>query len=103
VFLLPVILKLRGKSKVTNLEVHFSIDQQVAELQVSVDHTVAMQVLHCHDQVVHVEQGLRFAQTPTRTAAHILIQCLVWAHLQDNEDIISILEMVMKLDHVLMI
>jgi len=103
VLLLSIVFKLRGKSKVTNLQVHCRVNEQVAKLQVSVDHTVAVQILNCHDEVVHEEQGLRLGQTTTRSATHILIQCLVRAHLQDNEHIIGILEVVVELDHVLMI
>jgi hypothetical protein len=103
VLLFAIVLKLRCQSKVTDLQVHVGVDEQIAKLEISMDHTVAMQVLACHDQVVHEEQGLGLIQAPTRTATHILIQGLVGAHLKDYKDIVRILKMIMELDYVLMI
>jgi len=103
VLFLPIILKLRSQAKVTNLEVHIRVDEQVAKLQVPVYHTVAVKVLTRHDKVVHEEQRLRLVQTPAWPTTHVLIQCLVRAHLKDYENVISILKMVMEFHYVLMI
>ena len=44
---LAIKLKFRGKTEISDFDLHPIIKEQVTKLQISVDHSVAVQVLDC--------------------------------------------------------
>jgi hypothetical protein len=44
---LTIKLQLRGKTKITNLNLHFLIDEQITQLQIPMDDSMLMEILHC--------------------------------------------------------
>ena len=49
-----------GQSKVCNLDVAVFSQQDIVWLQVSIDHTVLVQVLKCQDDLASVDLGYLF-------------------------------------------
>ena len=60
---LSVELKLGSQTEVTNLDLHLVVEEQVAELEISVDDTVAVQVLDGCADLIDVALDLKFVQS----------------------------------------
>ena len=56
-------LELGSKAKVTNLDVHGAVEEDVAELKISVDDPVWVHILHSRDQLKHEEAGFLCCQS----------------------------------------
>mmetsp|Transcript_85257 Transcript_85257/g.246474 ORF Transcript_85257/g.246474 Transcript_85257/m.246474 type:complete len:570 (+) Transcript_85257:804-2513(+) len=56
--LLAVVLKLRREAEIANLQARVRVEEQVAQLEVAVDDTSAVQVLHRNDEIIQEEHCL---------------------------------------------
>jgi len=60
--LLSIKIELGGETEVSQLDLHLIVEEQVAELQVSVDHAVGVQVLERVDHLLGVALDLELVQ-----------------------------------------
>jgi len=87
-------LEFGGQSEVSQLELHAVAEEEVAQLEVSVDDLVAVELLKTADDLedlaLHLHLGQAFA------SAQLLVDGLVVAHLQQNLDLLRVLEEVVE-------
>ena len=61
----PVIVDLCGQSKVTQFDLHVVVEENVSQLQITVDYFVVMQILHTNQHLLEIVpaqwNGLCFA------------------------------------------
>ena len=98
---LSVELKFGSQTEITNLDLHLVVEEQVAELQISVDDTVTVQVLHDRAELVHVALDLKFVKS--LPSSQKLVQLLVLTQLEKNIDVLCILEEVFEADDVVVV
>lgn len=98
---LTVELELSGETKVTNFNFHLVIEEEVAELQVSVNHAMRVQVLYRRADLHHVALDFKFVET--LSSAEEFIQALVLAQLQQDVDVLSILKEVLEPDDIVVV
>ena len=79
-----------GQSKVCNLDVAVFSQQDIVWLQVSIDHTVLVQVLKCQDDLASVDLGYFFRQTSL--SLEVLAQITARAVLKKEKDVLAVLE-----------
>jgi hypothetical protein len=56
-------LDARGKTEVSDLDFHAIVEEDVAQLDVAVHHSLTMQVLQSRNKLCHVVFGLYFGHT----------------------------------------
>lgn len=101
--LLAIVLQLGCQAKISNLHAYISIKEEVSKLEISVNDATPMQVFQCHDQLVQVEHGLWLGQPLAGSLAHEFVQSLVRAHLEDDVDVLTVLEVVVEVNDLVMI
>ena len=112
--LLALEVELGGQAEVAELELHLLVEEQVAELQVAVDHAVGVQVLQrvddLHDVALHLDLPLAAscASPAQRASARRLLHSkththLIGAHFQQDVHVFPILEYVFELDDIRMV
>ena len=84
----------RGETKVTNLDVHIAIKEQVPKLQITMDHLVGVHVMAGTNELYHKESRFRLCEDTT-TVEHIHERA-IGTKLQSHVDILFILEAVDK-------
>jgi hypothetical protein len=62
-FPLPVEINISCESEVTYLDLHLIIDEEIAELEVSMCNTLAVDVLHSFDNLTHVAFNFELMQS----------------------------------------
>ena len=96
--LLAIKIELGGKTEVSQLDLHLVVEEQVAELEVSVDYAVRVQVLERVDDLLGVALDLELVQA--LAPLQQLVHALVLAQLEQNVHILAVLEEVQELGHV---
>ena len=99
--LLAVKIELGGKTEVSQLDLHLVVEEQVAELEVSVDYAVRVQVLERVDDLLGVALDLELVET--LAPLQQLVHALVAAELEENVDTLAVLEKVHELRHILVL
>ena len=89
-FLLAIVHELHSKPEVPNLQVHVLVDEEVAQLQVTVHHVLAVKKGQTVQQLLLIELCLGLRQPlPLRHEVH---QISPVTQLQSNVDVVTILE-----------
>jgi len=96
--LLALELDLGGQAEVAQLDLHLLAEEEVAQLEVAVDHLVLHQVLHRVQDLQQVALHLDFRQP--LAPLEQLVQRLVLAHLQQDVHVLVVLEHVFEVHHV---
>lgn len=99
--LLSLEVELGCQTKVTQLDHHFVVDEEVAELDVTVDDAVRVEEPQCTDHLAGVTLDLELVQA--LAPLQQLVETLVLAELEQNVDALAVLEKVLKLRNVLML
>ena len=92
--LLPLarVLDERGETKVTNLDVHIGIKEEVPKLKIAMDHLMGVHVMAGANELYHKESRFRLCEDTT-TVKHVH-ERPIGAELQSHVDILFILEAV---------
>mmetsp|Transcript_111327 Transcript_111327/g.278756 ORF Transcript_111327/g.278756 Transcript_111327/m.278756 type:complete len:226 (+) Transcript_111327:2013-2690(+) len=93
---LVVVFELSSKTEIANFETIVSIQEEVAQLEVAVDHTTLMEVFQRNDEVVKVEHRLWFRKPFAWSFAHEFVQSLARTQLQDDVHEIVVLEIIVE-------
>ena len=99
--LLAIKIELGGETKVSQLDLHLVVEEQIAELEIPVDYTVRVQVLERMDDLLSV--ALDFELMQALTPLQELIHTLVLAELEEDVHIFAVLEEMQELGHVRML
>ena len=62
-FSLSVELQFSGETEITNLDLHLVVEEQVTELQISVDDTMTVQVFNTGTDLINVALNFKFVQS----------------------------------------
>lgn len=98
---LTVEFKLGCETKITNLDLHLVVKEEVTKLEISMDDAMTVQVLHSSADLVDVALDLEFVQA--LTASEQLIQRLVLAQLKEDVHILSVFKEVLEADDVVLV
>ena len=94
-------LELGRQTEITRLHLHLLVQEEVAQLQISMDHSMLVHVLDGLKDLLAVALDLELGEP--LAALDLLIQGRVAAELHDDVDIIFIFEKVLKLNNVCMV
>jgi hypothetical protein len=100
-FLFSIKIELGSQTEVTQFDLHFIIDEQIAQLQVSVNDSVGVQVLQSTDDLHGVALDLQLVKS--FPAFEKFIETVVGAQFKQDIDILHVFEKVHKLSHVHML
>ena len=98
---LTIELKLCCQTKITDLNLHLVVKEEVTELEISMNYTMTVKVFNRGTDLINVT--LDFELVEALTAAQQLVQRLVLAQLEENIDVLSILEEVFEADDVVLV
>ena len=98
---LAIEIEFSREPKVTQFNLHLVVPEPVAQLEVSVDDAVGMEVLESVDDLDRVTLNLQFVQP--LPPLQQLIHALVLAQLQKNVDIFGIFEEVLELTNMVVL
>ena len=87
---LSIELKLGCQTKITDLDLHLVIKEQITQLEISMNDSVGVQILNGITNLNNIALNLEFMQSSSPPQK--FIQGLTLAEFQDNVDIFSILE-----------
>jgi hypothetical protein len=96
-------LQLRRQAEIGHLDSHVTVQKEVAELEIPVNHTTPVKILEANDEVVYVEHGFSLRQTLIGPALNEFVECLIWAKFENNVDIFAIFEIIDELDHLFVV
>jgi hypothetical protein len=99
--LLSVKIELCGETKVSQFDLHLIVEEQVAELEISVDHTVGVQVLERVDHLLGVALDLELVQA--LAPLQKLVHALVLAQLEQDVHILTVFKEMKKLGNIWML
>ena len=91
-----------GQSKVSNLEPHLLVEERVAHLEVTVEHSVVHHVVDGFNHLLHEEPDFDFGQA-TGTLLDQVVEGLVRAKIEDEVDVVDVFKVVYQPDQVLML
>ena len=97
---LTVELEFRGETEVTDFDLHLVVQEEVTQLQVTMDDSVAVKVLHRSADLVDI--ALDFELVEALTATEELVKGLVLAQLEENVDVLGVLEEVLEANDVIL-
>lgn len=97
---LSVKIELCGKSEVSQFDLHFFIYEEVAQLQVSVNNAMRMQVFQRIDDLQGVALDLELVQA--LASLEQLVETVVGAQFKQDVNIVDVFEEVNKLCHIRM-
>lgn len=98
--LLSIKIELGGETKVSQFDLHLIVEEQVAELQISVDHAMGVQVLERVDDLLGVALDLELVQA--LATLQKLVHALVLAKLEQDVHILAIFKEMKKLGNIWM-
>ena len=98
---LAIVEHLGCKAKVADFQAHAICKEKVPELEISVDHFVRVNILHCFDKLVDVVASLHLVQ-PLPSLDEIR-QRLVLADIEHDVDVLLVLEVAVEPDDVLVV
>lgn len=98
--LLPLtrILDQRCESKVSHLDIHVAVKEEIAELQIAVDHLVLVHVVTGTNQLDHEEA--RFGLGEFASAAEHVHEGAGGTEAESHVDVLVVFETLVKLDNV---
>lgn len=95
---LSVKIELCGESEISQFDLHFFIDEKVAQFQVSVNDAMGVEILQCIDDLQCVALYLELVQS--LAPLQELIETVVRAQFKQNVNIVDVFEEVNKLCYV---
>ena len=98
---LTVELELGSETKITNLDLHLFIDEEVTKLKISMDDAMAVQVFDGLGNLVNVALNLELVEA--LATSQKLVQRLILAKLQKYVNILSILKEVLEAHNVVLV
>ena len=63
VFFLSIEFQFRSKTEVPEFDFHFLIEEQVSQLEISVNYMMTMQVFQSDDNLLHVTLNFKFCES----------------------------------------
>ena len=100
-FALTVKLELGCKTEVADFDFHLVVEEQITELEISVDHSVTVKVLDSGADLVHVALDLQFMES--LPSSEQLVERLILAQLEQNIDVLGIFEEVLEANDVVVV
>ena len=97
--LLTIEVKLRGKAKITQFDLHFVVEEEVAKFEVTVDDSVRVKVLEGGNNLGCVALHLQFVES--LTALEQLVHALVLAQFEKDVNILTVFEEVLEMTHII--
>ena len=97
---LTIKLELGSETEIADLDLHLVVKEEVAQLQISVDDAMTVEVLDSGADLVDV--ALDFELMEALTPAQELVQRLILAELEEDVDILCVLEEVLKANDVVL-
>ena len=91
---LSIELELGGETKITDLNLHLVVKEEITEFEISMDDAMTMQVLDGSANLVDI--ALDFKLVQTLTSSQKLIKGLVLAEFKEDVDVLSILKEVLE-------
>ena len=88
-------------SEIPDLEAHSFCEEQVSKLQVSVDHLVFMNVLHCLHQLINIESSFHLVES--FASLNQIRERLVLADVQHDVDVLLVLKVSVKSNDVFVV
>ena len=98
---LTIELEFRCQTEITDLHLHFVVEEEVSKLQISVDDAMTVEVLDSRADLVDVALNLELVQSLTPTQK--LVERLVLAELEQDVDVLGVLEEVLEADDVVLV
>ena len=98
---LTIVENLRSQSEIPDLEAHSFCEEQVSKLQVSVDHLVFMNVLHCLHQLINIESSFHLVES--FASLNQIRERLVLADVQHDVDVLLVLKVSVKSNDVFVV
>ena len=91
---LSIELKLGGETKITDLDLHLVVEEQITELQISVNDAMTVQILDSGTDLVNVALNLELVKALSATEQ--LIQRLVLTELKQDVHVLSVFKEVLE-------
>ena len=98
---LAIELQLGSETEITDFDLHFVVKEEIAELEISMDDAMTVEVLNGGADLVDVALDLELVEA--LAAAQQLVQRLVLAQLQEDVDVLGVLEEVLEADDVVLV
>ena len=95
---LSIELKLGCQTKITDLNLHLVIEEQITELKISMNDSVGVQILNGITDLNDIALNLELVQSSSPPQK--FIQGLTLTEFQDNVDVLSILKEMLEADNV---
>lgn len=99
--LLAIEVQFGCQAEITQFRLHFVVQEDVAELKVSVDDSVVVQVLDAFENSDRNEDY--FLLCESLPSSQHFVQTVLRAEFKDQVNVLSVLEEVLEADHVLML
>lgn len=96
--LLIIELKFGGKSEIARLDLHLLGEEEVSQLEITVDHPVLVHVLDCLQDLLSVALHFQFGKS--LTPLDLLVQSRVTAQLHYDVHILVVFKEVLELDNI---
>lgn len=93
-FALAIELQFGCKAEVTNFHLHLVVEEEISKLEISVDDSVAVQVLNCSADLVNVALHFKFVQA--FASSKQFVEGLVLAQLKEDVDVLCVFEEVFE-------
>jgi len=95
---LSVELKLGSETKITYLDLHLVVEEEITQLEISMDNSMGVQVLNGITDLNDVALNLQLVKSSS--SPQKFVQSLTLAEFKDDVDIVSILEEMLEAHNV---
>lgn len=92
--LLPVKIKLGGEAEISELDLHFVVQEEIAQLEVTMDNAMRVQVLQSVDYLCSITLNFQFVKSFSTFKQ--FVHALVLAKFEQDVDILTVLEEVLE-------
>jgi len=101
--LLALMFQLCSQPKITNLQTVIGVQEEIPELQISMQHSTPVKIFQRNNELVYVKHRLGLRQPLAWALPHELIQRLVRTQLEDDVNILAVLEVVVEMYNLLVV
>lgn len=94
-------LKFSGETEISDFDLHPIVEEQVTKLQISVNHTVAVQILNGRAYLIQI--ALYFDLMQALPTTQQLVKCLVLTEFKEDVHVFSIFKEVFEAHNVVVV
>lgn len=98
---LAIELELGGKTEITDLNLHLVVKEEIAQLEISMNDAMTVEVLDGGTDLVYVALNFEFVEA--LASAEQLVEGLVLTQLEQDVDVLGVLEEVFETDDVVLV